>query len=142
MSTSAVHLAAPESSLPRGTVTPGSRVDAQLGSYPAMPKETQQFRPHSPNWWDPQERRNYGEVLHEEDDVLNMWSPDKYKTKPTKALGDFLIAVGALASFSYVVYRMTPEPPMARKTFPRDGLSAELNAPPATAPVDAEEEEE
>lgn len=49
--------------LPRGTVVPGSKVDPQLGDYPAMPFENQQFRPFSRNWWDTQDRRNFGETV-------------------------------------------------------------------------------
>lgn len=53
--------------------------------------------------------------LHEQDDVLSMWSPDEYKTPGTKALQDFGIAVALLASFSYVVYIMQPARPAAPK---------------------------
>lgn len=49
--------------LPKGTVEPGSQVDAQLGDYPAMPMLNQQFRPYSRHWWDTQDRRQYGETV-------------------------------------------------------------------------------
>lgn len=64
LSVSAVRLQeGTESKLPRGTVVPGSKVDSQLGDYPAMPMENQQFRPYSRQWWDTQDRRNYGETV-------------------------------------------------------------------------------
>lgn len=55
-----------------------------------------------------------------------MWSPDAYKTPGPLALRHFLIAVGAIGAFSTLVYATMPEPVMLRKTFPRDGLAAEL----------------
>ncbi|WFD27164.1 hypothetical protein MNAN1_002160 [Malassezia nana] len=119
------------SNLPKGTVVPGGQVDPQLGDYPAMPYENQQFRPYSRKWWDTQDRRNYGETLHEEDDILNMWSPDAYKVPGPLALRHFLTAAGAIALFGYGVYLTVPEPPMLRKSFPRDGLAAELGGPQA-----------
>ncbi|WFD34799.1 hypothetical protein MCUN1_001643 [Malassezia cuniculi] len=134
MSTSAMRM----ESLPRGTVTPGSAVDPQLGDYPALPREVQQWRKYSPNWWDTQDRRNYGETLQEQDDVLNMWSPDKYKMPRHIALFQFLTAIGVIAGFSTLVYVGRPERPNVPKTFPRDGLAAELGDESARAPVDEE----
>lgn len=49
--------------LPKGTVVPGNQVDPQLGDYPSMPYDNQQFRPYSRQWWDTQDRRNYGETV-------------------------------------------------------------------------------
>lgn len=70
LSTSAMRLAAeapekPAADLPRGTVVPGEKVDPQLGDYPAMPMKNQQFRPYSSQWWDKQDRRNFGETVRE-----------------------------------------------------------------------------
>ncbi|CCU98782.1 unnamed protein product [Malassezia sympodialis ATCC 42132] len=129
------------SKLPKGSVVPGNQVDPQLGEYPAMPYENQQFRPYSRQWWDTQDRRNYGETLHEEDDVLNMWSPDAYKVPGPLALRHFLTAAGALALFSYGVYLTVPEAPMLRKSFPRDGLAAELGGSQAAARAEGADEE-
>ncbi|KAL4401265.1 mitochondrial respiratory chain complex I protein [Malassezia pachydermatis] len=128
-----------QAQLPKGTIVPGSKVDPQLGDYPAMPMENQQFRPYSRHWWDTQDRRQYGETLHEQDDVLNMWSPDAYKTPGPLALRHFLTAVGLIAAFSYVVYSTVPEAPMMRKTFPRNGLADELGGPQAAARSEQDE---
>lgn len=68
----------------------------------------------------------YLRQLHEEDDVLNMWSPDAYKVPGPLALRHFLTAAGAIALFSFGVYLTVPEAPMLRKSFPRDGLATEL----------------
>lgn len=56
-----VHM--PPKDLPRGSVVPGDKVDPQLGDYPAMPFQNQQFRPYSRHWWDTQDRRQYGETV-------------------------------------------------------------------------------
>ena len=69
--------------------------------------------------------------LHEQDDVLNMWSPDAYKVPGPLALRHFLAAVGVISLFSLLVYKTSFQPPMMRKTFPRDGLAAELGGPQA-----------
>ena len=37
-----------------------------------------QFRDPYADWWDPQERRNYGEAVHEDNDVLGVFSPEAY----------------------------------------------------------------
>lgn len=115
--------------MPRGTVTPGQSVDPQLGEYPAMPMQNQQFRPYSREWWDTQDRREFGETLHEQDDVLNMWSPDAYKVPGPYAARAFATALGVLGVFSWVVYHTSFQTPALRKTFPRDGLAAELGGP-------------
>ena len=55
----------------------------QNGNYPdptltsALPVK-RQFRDPYADWWDPQERRNYGEVVHEDNDVLGVFSPEAY----------------------------------------------------------------
>ncbi|WFD00116.1 hypothetical protein MYAM1_002862 [Malassezia yamatoensis] len=142
MSTSACRLAQTPTQaaheLPKGTVEPGSKVDPQLGDYPAMPLDNQQFRPYSKKWWDPQDRRQFGETLHEQDDVLSMWSPDAYKTPGPVALRHFLMAVAGIAGFSYIIYVSQPEAPMLRKTFPRDGLASELGGSFARARTEAD----
>ena len=73
---------------------------------------------------------SYNQV-HEQDDVLNMWSPDAYKVPGPLALRHFLAAVGVISLFSLLVYKTSFQPPMMRKTFPRDGLAAELGGPQA-----------
>merc|ERR1711977_78123 len=53
------------------------------GNYPdpnltsALPVK-RQFRDPYADWWDPQERRNYGETVHEDNDVLGVFSPEAY----------------------------------------------------------------
>jgi len=67
----------------------------QNGNYPdpnttsALPVK-RQFRDPYADWWDPQERRNYGEPVHEDNDILGIFSPDEY-THFTPAWGGVLM---------------------------------------------------
>ena len=53
------------------------------GNYPdpsltsALPLK-RQFRDPYGGWWDPIERRNYGEPVHEDNDILGIFSPEQY----------------------------------------------------------------
>jgi hypothetical protein len=40
-----------------------SNKDPQLGDYPELPFVNLQERKYDPRWWDPQEKRNFGEVV-------------------------------------------------------------------------------
>jgi len=72
-----------------------NRVFTQNGNYPdpnltsALPVK-RQFRDPYGDWWDKQERRNYGEPVHEDNDILGMFSPEVY-THFTPAWGGVLI---------------------------------------------------
>lgn len=65
------------------------------GNYPdpsltsALPIK-RQFRDPYAGWWDPQERRNYGEPVHEDNDVLGIFSPEAY-THYTPGFGGVLM---------------------------------------------------
>lgn len=53
------------------------------GNYPdpsltsALPIK-RQFRDPYADWWDPIERRNYGETVHEDNDILGIFSTEQY----------------------------------------------------------------
>lgn len=103
----------------------------QNGGYLNPPAEKRQFRDPYAGWWDKQERRNYGEPLHEDHDILAMFSPEEYThTSPGKGLfqlGCFVAAVGALC---WVVSIYYPDKPSAPREFP-GGLEEELGGPGA-----------
>ncbi|KAG7132825.1 hypothetical protein HYQ45_008855 [Verticillium longisporum] len=96
------------------------------GGYVNPPFIKRQHRDPYGNWWDKQERRNFGEPVHEDHDLLGIFSPYEY-TWTTAGPGalmigtfvaTFLVVVGAI----YVTY---PD----RPTFPREfenGLQREL----------------
>ncbi|KAF9400020.1 hypothetical protein BGX21_005154 [Mortierella sp. AD011] len=108
---------------------PGDKItgETQIGSYPNMPMYNQQWRDGSPSagYWDRQDRRNFGETVPEEDEVLNIWSPD---------VGDFPAAFGAkclavaaaiFLGFGYLVSETRPEPHFERRGY-TDGLLDDL----------------
>lgn len=67
---------------------------AQNGNYPdpsltsALPLKRQHRDPYA-DWWDPIERRNYGEPVHEDNDILGIFSTEDY-THFSPARGAFL----------------------------------------------------
>jgi len=100
--------------------------DPQLGDYPQLPWVSTQLRP-AKGWWDVQMRRNFGEVIHEEDDALNMWSPDAPPpVEPSKGLLQFTAVSIAIAAFAYYVYHNVPERSSIPREYPFSGLVKEL----------------
>lgn len=81
------------------------------------------------DWWDKQERRNFGEPVHEDNDILGMFSPEEQTHITTgKAafhLGCFVAAILALCGVVSIYY---PDRPSAIRTFP-GGLDKELGGP-------------
>ncbi|CAK3760342.1 NADH:ubiquinone oxidoreductase subunit like [Lecanosticta acicola] len=104
------------------------------GNYPdptltsALPVK-RQFRDPYADWWDPQERRNYGEPVHEDNDILGIFSPEEY-THFTPGWGAVLLGMfaGSVGVLCAVVYRYYPDKPAVSRTFP-GGLEAELGGP-------------
>ncbi|CBQ68575.1 conserved hypothetical protein [Sporisorium reilianum SRZ2] len=125
-----------------------ARKDPQLGDYPDLPFVSQQQRKYSPKWWDPQEKRNFGETPHEQDDVLSVWAPDVHAVPAASALRQFLVAIGVVVLFGSTVYAATPEKPALPRTYPREGLATELGGEQVAAPkegvfsADADEDDE
>ncbi|KAF8532197.1 hypothetical protein JB92DRAFT_2845425 [Gautieria morchelliformis] len=99
--------------------------DPQLGDYPQLPFVSTQLRPPK-GWWDVQMRRDYGEVVHEEDDGLNMWTPDPPPVEPSTALRQFSITALCIAAFGYVIYVNVPERTSIPREYPYSGLVKEL----------------
>jgi len=83
------------------------------------------------DWWDPQERRNFGEPVHEDNDTLGVFSTEPYThSTPGKAglhVGAFVVATLGLCG---VVYQYYPDKVSTPRVFP-DGLEAELGGPKA-----------
>ncbi|PWY97225.1 hypothetical protein BCV70DRAFT_70189 [Testicularia cyperi] len=123
-----------------------SEKDPQLGDYPDLPFVSNQTRKYSPKWWDPQEKRNFGETPHEQDDVLSVWAPDVHAVPAASALRQFLVAIGVVVLFGSTVYYATPERPALPRTYPRDGLGSELGGAQVAAAKEgsfsAEQDEE
>ncbi|KAI9318202.1 hypothetical protein BX666DRAFT_2018875 [Dichotomocladium elegans] len=101
--------------------------DPQIGDYPNLPRWSTQARgPYG--WWDPQDKRNFGETLHEEDEILGVWGPDLHSYSTWKALGQLGLFVASMAGLSFVVYNTYPDRPAVKRTYPFDGLKAELGS--------------
>ncbi|RKF60296.1 putative nadh:ubiquinone oxidoreductase subunit protein [Erysiphe neolycopersici] len=99
------------------------------GGYINPPRIKRQFRDPHADWWDKQERRNFGEPIHEDNDILGMFSPHEYThVKPKTAffqIGIFISAVFALAASVNLLY---PDKPSVAKKY-EGGLQKELGGP-------------
>ncbi|KAI9842132.1 MAG: hypothetical protein M1838_003263 [Thelocarpon superellum] len=99
------------------------------GGYVNPPAIKRQHRDPHADWWDKQERRNFGEPVHEDNDRLAMFSPYEYTHAPPGRaalhLGVFVASVFALAGAIGLVY---PDRPSAPREFP-GGLEEELGGP-------------
>ncbi|CAD6890549.1 unnamed protein product [Tilletia controversa] len=115
--------------------------DPQLGDYPDLPLISLQRRRFSPNWWDTQEKRNFGETLHEQHDAMSVWAPDAHVLPASNALFQFGLAALAMTAFAGAVYLTKFERPAVPRTYPRDGLKAEMGGTELTALSDSEAEE-
>ncbi|KAF8254085.1 NADH:ubiquinone oxidoreductase subunit [Wilcoxina mikolae CBS 423.85] len=107
------------------TIDPGMN-----GGYVNPVPEKRQFRDPYGDWWDKQERRNYGEPVHEDNDILGRFTPEEYTwTTPGKGLfqiGCFITTVFGLMG---VVYMFYPDKPAIPRTFPHRGLEKALGGP-------------
>ncbi|KAG6813629.1 hypothetical protein H0H92_009247 [Tricholoma furcatifolium] len=115
-------------SFSRAASTSAREADPQLDGYPQLPDVSRQYA--SPRGWqDPLMRRNFGDTLHERDELLSMWGPDipPNGLAPSTALSHFVIAASAFVSFGLLVrYVLLQDPPAARREYPYGGLVTEL----------------
>ncbi|KAF1812138.1 hypothetical protein P152DRAFT_507521 [Eremomyces bilateralis CBS 781.70] len=101
------------------------------GGYVSPPAQQRILRdPYAP-WWDEQDRRMYGEPVHEDNDILGVFSPDPYPhLPPKKAFGGiacFIAFIGGVAGLCSLTY---PDQPAVERRFP-GGLDRELGGPGA-----------
>ncbi|WVR06962.1 hypothetical protein IAU60_003998 [Kwoniella sp. DSM 27419] len=120
-------------------LAPGQEVDPQLNGYPQLPYVSIQQR-QAFGWWDRQERKNFGEVMHEEEDAIGMWGPDVHKTSPWSALRQLAVAFSLIGVAAYGLISTRPERPVAQRSYPYGGLEKELGGivPARAEPVDEE----
>ncbi|KAF3762722.1 hypothetical protein M406DRAFT_357564 [Cryphonectria parasitica EP155] len=111
------------------------------GGYVQPPPIKRQFRDPHGDWWDKQERRNFGEPVHEDYDQLGMFTPYEYTwVAPGKGFFQVGVFIAAFLSLCYAIKLTYPD----RVSFPRDfdgGLERELGgagAVKARAPEDPE----
>ncbi|KAJ5273917.1 hypothetical protein N7478_009042 [Penicillium angulare] len=103
----------------------------QNGNYPNPPRVKRAHRDPYGGWWDAQEKRNFGEPVHEDNEILGVFSPEQYthvsSGKGFLHLGMFVVAflgVCGIVSLNY------PDKPSVPKTY-ADGLEKELGGPNA-----------
>lgn len=78
-------------------------------------------------WWDVQMRRNFGDPVHEYEEVLSMWGPDIPVVPPQTALYHFTLAASAFVGFALLCkYALVPERPTVPREYPFSGLVREL----------------
>ena len=98
----------------------------QNGGYPNPPPQKRQFRDPYGDWWDKQERRNFGEPVHEDHDVLGVFSLYEYTHFTSRRafflMGCFITSIFGLCG---VVSMSYPDKPSAPRTF-EGGLDREL----------------
>ncbi|PHH66735.1 hypothetical protein CDD81_5867 [Ophiocordyceps australis] len=101
------------------------------GGYINPPYIKRQFRDPYADWWDPQERRNFGEPVHEDNDRLAIFSPYEYTwTTPGPGFVMLMAFVSVFLGLSAIVYYNYPD----RVSYPREfegGLERELGGPGA-----------
>ncbi|KAL4972715.1 hypothetical protein BDW66DRAFT_143688 [Aspergillus desertorum] len=101
------------------------------GGYQNPPRIKRQFRDPNADWWDKQERRNFGEPVHEENEILGVFSPEQYThvaaRKGLLQLGAFVVT---FLGFCGVVSLYYPDKPTVPRTF-SGGLEKELGGPNA-----------
>ncbi|EAS28989.3 NADH:ubiquinone oxidoreductase subunit [Coccidioides immitis RS] len=96
------------------------------GGYPNPPAQRRQFRDPYGGWWDPQDRRNFGEPVHEDNDILGTFTTESYTHfKAPKAFFLMGCAITTVFAFSGLVSLFYPDKPSVPRTF-EDGLEKEL----------------
>ncbi|KXJ85927.1 NADH:ubiquinone oxidoreductase 20.1kD subunit [Microdochium bolleyi] len=113
----------------------------QNGGYVNPPLVKRQFRDPHADWWDKQERRNYGEPVHEDHDILGMFSPYEYTwVSPGKGLLQIGAFIATFLGVCWVVGQTYPDRPTVPREF-ESGLERELGgagAVRARSPEDPE----
>jgi NADH dehydrogenase (ubiquinone) 1 beta subcomplex subunit 8 len=72
-------------------------------------------------------RRNYGDTMHEREELYSMWGPDIPHVAPATALNHFAIAFSGFVAFGFLCkYALTPDRPAVPRQYPFNGLVREL----------------
>lgn len=104
---------------------------SQNGNYENPPRVKRQHRDPYGGWWDQQERRNFGEPVHEENEILGVFSPEEYThVTPRKGLFQIGCFVAAVLGLTTVTKMLYPDKPSVPQTYP-GGLEKELGGPHA-----------
>ncbi|KAH9813735.1 hypothetical protein DFH28DRAFT_1096251 [Melampsora americana] len=104
------------------------QIDPQLDGlhYPRIQSDSRQWRNPYAQWDDPQERCNFDEPLHAEEEMMGIWAPDVHRISPSHALLNLSIAFSVLAGIMSISSSLAPSSPVVPREFPYDGLCKEL----------------
>ncbi|KAJ5631739.1 uncharacterized protein N7484_011839 [Penicillium longicatenatum] len=128
------HAIAPRASFSQVAALRASEAEDPLqnGGYQNPPRVKRSFRDPYGGWWDAQEKRNFGEPVHEENEILGVFSPEQYTHvsagKGFFHLGCFVVAFLGVCGVVSLYY---PDKPSVPKTYV-DGLEKELGGPNAS----------
>ena len=101
----------------------------QNGQYDNPPAIKRSHRDPYADWWDKQERRNFGEPVHEDNDILGVFSTEDYThVTPGKGLASIGAFIAAVLGLCYVTSLFYPDKATVPRTFP-GGLEKELGGP-------------
>ncbi|ODV75071.1 uncharacterized protein CYBJADRAFT_189217 [Cyberlindnera jadinii NRRL Y-1542] len=107
----------------------GKDVPLQEDGYPYVKPELYYYRDPDAKWDDPQNRRNVGELLNPDDDILNLWAPTYYDTVSDSTAVSFQLiffaGVGVFSAFMYFFFY--PERRAVPREYP-DGLARDFGA--------------
>ncbi|KAJ1924135.1 hypothetical protein IWQ60_005429 [Tieghemiomyces parasiticus] len=99
------------------------------GDYPNLPQYPTNEKP--PLGWDNmQDRRNFGDVVQEQDEILGAWGPTVYQGNTRTVVRDWLCFsafIGVIAGVAYLSY---PRAHFTRRSYPYGGLHLELGGDP------------
>eukprot|EP00112_Aurelia_sp_Birch-Aquarium-sp1_P000301 Seg1026.3 transcript_id=Seg1026.3/GoldUCD/mRNA.D3Y31 product="NADH dehydrogenase" protein_id=Seg1026.3/GoldUCD/D3Y31 len=110
-----------------------------VGDYPDLPGRSYQLRDPYGKYWDQQDRRNFGEPLHEEDDLFSIWMPDRHdesNVSTAEAVRNLGIAFGLLGFvyFLSTFYNDENSNEVVPKMYPYNNLYLETGGDPALDP--------
>lgn len=96
------------------------------GGFVNPPPVKRQFRDPHGDWWDKQERRNFGEPIHEDNDTLGIFTAYEYTWVNSRtAFAQIGTFIAAFLGVCWIVGRLYPDKPSYPREF-EGGLEREL----------------
>ncbi|PVU98365.1 hypothetical protein BB559_001645 [Furculomyces boomerangus] len=106
--------------------------DPQAGDYPNLPWiKSEEKTPYG--WWDRQNRRNFGEPVHEHFEILGMQTNSVYPHPSwSKVLLQWTVFVSILGGGAFIVSYFVPEKVAIPRHYPFEGLKNEHGGVPVS----------
>ncbi|CAG8620705.1 3856_t:CDS:2, partial [Ambispora leptoticha] len=97
--------------------------DPQFGDYPNPPWNYAQLRDPRLGWWDKQERRNFGDLVHKDFEAQDIFAPDIYPITLPFIFKGLAVATGVICAISFIAtVTFDPTPDAIPRQFIRDGF--------------------